>query len=131
MFCYNMSNYKVSGTTPTEAKSVPASEQFLKSSYSVQTEMFLQNIAENKLNEPLVKKFMQFVNEFCQEHHINIHLNLSGDHPVEEIGWLVLIVFIILKWIAIYFLKLLMIIFIQILDFDTLFYTTGFLKIIT
>lgn len=98
-----MSYYKVSGTTPTEAKSVPASEQFLKSSYSVQTEMFLQNIAENKFNEPLAKKFMQFVNEFCQEHHINIHLNLSGDHPVEEIGWLVFILFVVLKWVKIYF----------------------------
>lgn len=81
-------HFVVSGATPTEAKLVPGYEQILKSStYSLQTEIFLQNVAENKCNEPLTKKFMHNISEFCQEHHINIHLNLSGDHPVEEIGW--------------------------------------------
>lgn len=83
-----ISHFKVSGTTPTESKLMPGYEQFLNSSpYSLQTEIFLQNIAENRFSDPLAKKFMLYINEFCQEHHINVHLNLSADHPVEEIGW--------------------------------------------
>ncbi|PRD31815.1 UNVERIFIED_CONTAM: E3 ubiquitin-protein ligase HERC2 [Trichonephila clavipes] len=76
--------FTVSGTTPTEVNLLPGICDL--NACNDPKQYFLQNIAESRLNEPLVKKFLHLIQEFSREHHITVHLNFPADHPVEEVG---------------------------------------------
>ncbi|CAL1297267.1 unnamed protein product [Larinioides sclopetarius] len=82
----------VSGATPTEVNLLPG---ICDVNVSTDPKLyFLQNMAENRLNEPLVKKFLNLTQEFSRDHHITVHLNFPVDHPVEEVGRLLTAVLI-------------------------------------
>ncbi|GIY59956.1 e3 ubiquitin-protein ligase HERC2, partial [Caerostris darwini] len=80
----------VSGATPTEISLIPGIGDL--NPCSDPKLYFLQNIVENRLNESLVKKFLHLIQEFSREHHITVHLNFPADHPVEEVGRLLIAV---------------------------------------
>ncbi|KFM56572.1 E3 ubiquitin-protein ligase HERC2, partial [Stegodyphus mimosarum] len=78
----------VSGSTPIDIKSTLGMPQLQFS--SSQCDSFIQNIAEGHFNEPLVKNFIHLVHEYSRMHHVTVHLNFPIDHPVEEVGWLLI-----------------------------------------
>ncbi|KAG8176599.1 hypothetical protein JTE90_026848 [Oedothorax gibbosus] len=75
----------VSGVTPTEINHLLPGICDLNA-ISDPRQFFLHNIAESRLSEPLVKKFLTLTQEFSKDHHITVHLNFANDHPVEEVG---------------------------------------------
>ncbi|XP_042145750.1 E3 ubiquitin-protein ligase HERC2 isoform X2 [Ixodes scapularis] len=86
----------VSGVTPTEPKgttSGTATPSPTFGSGAVQSEEgLLEAIGEGRLDEPLVASFLRTVDAFCEEQHLALRMDFAADHPVEEVGRLLLVV---------------------------------------
>ncbi|GFN81530.1 E3 ubiquitin-protein ligase herc2-like, partial [Plakobranchus ocellatus] len=53
---------------------------------------FLHALAESRIQDPAVKTFLAMVDKFCRCHHLLFPFNFPSDHPVEEVGRLLLAV---------------------------------------
>ncbi|KAI8508669.1 E3 ubiquitin-protein ligase herc2, partial [Branchiostoma belcheri] len=51
---------------------------------------FLQALAESRVQEPSVKLFLTSVDQYCKNHHYVTPIHFPQDHPVEEVGRLLL-----------------------------------------
>ncbi|CAH1268468.1 HERC2 [Branchiostoma lanceolatum] len=51
---------------------------------------FLQALAESRVQEPSVKLFLSSVDQYCKNHHYVTPIHFPQDHPVEEVGRLLL-----------------------------------------
>ncbi|KAL5011340.1 hypothetical protein ScPMuIL_009891 [Solemya velum] len=51
---------------------------------------FLQCLAEGRLHEPTVKSFLSIMDKYCRQHHLNMPIDFPPDHPIEEVGRLLL-----------------------------------------
>uniref|UniRef100_T1IYS2 HECT-type E3 ubiquitin transferase n=1 Tax=Strigamia maritima TaxID=126957 RepID=T1IYS2_STRMM len=87
----------VSGTTPTEPK-VPKIEENQKKNfinkYWDNSGSFLIALAESRLTDLYVKTFLSGVDKYCKQHHLIIHMDFPCDHPVEEVGRILMAVLI-------------------------------------
>lgn len=82
----------VSGTTPTEPK-VPSVEDrnpLAVSGPEGGSEVFLQSLAESRLQDLYVKVFLSIIGQHCHHLHLVTHMEFPPDHPVEEVGRLAL-----------------------------------------
>ncbi|XP_022244118.1 E3 ubiquitin-protein ligase HERC2-like isoform X2 [Limulus polyphemus] len=85
----------VSGSTPTEAKPLPRTElvpSLATASLNGQVGPFLQSLAEVRLQDPLVSSFLQIVEGFMKQQNLVLHMDFPSEHPVEEVGRLMLAV---------------------------------------
>ncbi|KAL8607282.1 hypothetical protein ACOMHN_047613 [Nucella lapillus] len=53
---------------------------------------FLQALAEGRIAEPSVKVFLAMVDRFADTHHLTFPIDFPQDHPVEEVGRLLMAV---------------------------------------
>ncbi|KAK7097783.1 E3 ubiquitin-protein ligase HERC2-like isoform X3 [Littorina saxatilis] len=53
---------------------------------------FLMALSEGRVAEPTVKVFLAMVERFAQSHHLNFPIEFPQDHPVEEVGRLLMAV---------------------------------------
>ncbi|KAG1662456.1 E3 ubiquitin-protein ligase HERC2 [Nymphon striatum] len=85
------------GTTPTEpnnlkligddSKNLPLSSSYQKIAMNPATgEAFLQRIAENRVQDPLVQGFLLLVEHFCKLQNLLTHVDFPSEHPIEEMG---------------------------------------------
>lgn len=91
----------VSGVTPTEPKgavpcgsgtAVPGPSVPSLSSDEQQEQSILEALAESRLDDPKVNGFLRAIDAFCEEQHLGLCMNFATDHPVEEVGRLLLAV---------------------------------------
>ncbi|XP_064481734.1 E3 ubiquitin-protein ligase HERC2-like isoform X2 [Ornithodoros turicata] len=89
----------VSGVTPTEPKGVlpsgshsKATGPLVSAATEQQGETILEALAESRLDDPHVTGFLQAVDAFCEEQHLGLRMNFQSDHPVEEVGRLLMAV---------------------------------------
>lgn len=86
----------VSGMTPTEPKALSAASSapspLSGALVSWSDESLVEAIAEGRLEEPLVSGFLRAVDAFCEQHHLALHMDFGADHPIEEVGRLLLAV---------------------------------------
>ncbi|XP_052077229.1 E3 ubiquitin-protein ligase HERC2-like isoform X2 [Mytilus californianus] len=84
------------GTTPTsEQRHIPTSED--KESFdplSTQTDItqpFLQSLVEGRITDHNVKTFLAIMEKYCKHHNL-LNIHFSHEHPIEEVGRLLLAV---------------------------------------
>ncbi|XP_070553640.1 E3 ubiquitin-protein ligase HERC2-like isoform X2 [Ptychodera flava] len=51
---------------------------------------FLQAIVDGKLHEPHVKTFLSYCERYCKHHNLVMPIDFASDHPVEEVGRLLM-----------------------------------------
>ncbi|XP_049844846.1 E3 ubiquitin-protein ligase HERC2 [Schistocerca gregaria] len=78
-------------TTPTESHNVYCG---LPHHNKDRASHFLQALTENKLTDPYVQTFLAIVECHCKIHHLMSHGEFSPEHPVEEVGRLLMAVLI-------------------------------------
>ncbi|GAB6021505.1 E3 ubiquitin-protein ligase herc2 [Chamberlinius hualienensis] len=85
-----------SGTSPTEPKmpSVDQGSTVARIGFEVNAETLIQGLAESRLNDISVKTFLSVIGHYCREMHLIVHMEFPLDHPVEEVGRLLLAVLI-------------------------------------
>ncbi|XP_023713900.1 E3 ubiquitin-protein ligase HERC2 [Cryptotermes secundus] len=86
------STSSTAGTTPTEPKT-PKLEGLHKWTLD-RAAPFLQALAENRTMDPYVRAFLSIVERHCKVHHLMMHGDFPADHPVEEVGRLLMAVLI-------------------------------------
>lgn len=90
------------GTTPTIEAKLPHDAPGLHIMYSSNTKSltdeelqidfsksFLQALAESRVQDFSVKTFLGYSEKYCKSHYILSPIEFSLDHPVEEVGRLV------------------------------------------
>ncbi|XP_077559435.1 E3 ubiquitin-protein ligase HERC2 isoform X3 [Haemaphysalis longicornis] len=86
----------VSGVTPTEPKSLSAASTAPSPvggpAAAWTEEGLVEAIAEGRLEEPLVGGFLRAVDAFCEQQHLALHMDFGADHPIEEVGRLLVAV---------------------------------------
>ncbi|XP_054929802.1 E3 ubiquitin-protein ligase HERC2 isoform X6 [Dermacentor andersoni] len=86
----------VSGMTPTEPKALSAASSapspISSAVASWSEDSLVEAIAEGRLEEPLVSGFLRAVDAFCEQQHLALHMDFGADHPIEEVGRLLLAV---------------------------------------
>lgn len=86
----------VSGVTPTEPKGTTSATMTPSPTFRSATiqseEGLLDAVAEGRLDEPLVASFLRIVDAFCEDQHLALRMDFAADHPVEEVGRLLLVV---------------------------------------
>ncbi|XP_026277054.2 E3 ubiquitin-protein ligase HERC2 [Frankliniella occidentalis] len=75
------------GTTPTEAKTPQLTTTDRSSA-------FLQSLAESRIMDRQIGALLSLVERYCQQHGLVTHVEFLPDHPVEEVGRLLLSVLI-------------------------------------
>ncbi|KAL3192258.1 hypothetical protein MRX96_059232 [Rhipicephalus microplus] len=84
----------VSGMTPTEPKALSAASSapspISGTATSCSEESLIEAIAEGRLEEPMVAGFLRAVDTFCEQQHLALHMDFGADHPIEEVGRLLL-----------------------------------------
>uniref|UniRef100_A0A2C9K806 HECT-type E3 ubiquitin transferase n=1 Tax=Biomphalaria glabrata TaxID=6526 RepID=A0A2C9K806_BIOGL len=53
---------------------------------------FLHALAESRIQDPTVKMFLTLVDKYCRTHHLLFPFDFPSDHPVEEVGRLLMAV---------------------------------------
>ncbi|CAL1526855.1 unnamed protein product, partial [Lymnaea stagnalis] len=53
---------------------------------------FLHALAESRIQDPTVKMFLALVDKYCRTHHLLFPFDFPSDHPVEEVGRLLMAV---------------------------------------
>ncbi|XP_012936715.1 E3 ubiquitin-protein ligase HERC2 [Aplysia californica] len=53
---------------------------------------FLHALAESRVQDPTVKAFLSMVDKYCRTHHLLFPFDFPSDHPVEEVGRLLMAV---------------------------------------
>ncbi|PSN29480.1 E3 ubiquitin-protein ligase HERC2 [Blattella germanica] len=82
------STSSTAGTTPTEPKT-PKLEGLHRWTLDRATP-FLQALAENRSTDPYVRTFLSIVERHCKLHHLMVHGDFAPEHPVEEVGRLLM-----------------------------------------
>ncbi|XP_074649618.1 E3 ubiquitin-protein ligase HERC2-like [Tubulanus polymorphus] len=86
------------GTTPTTESRVPPQQVDKERLIEQQTlqfdasHPFLQALAESRVQEDHVKVFLGYVERYCRHHHLITPITFPSDHPVEEVGRLLMAV---------------------------------------
>ncbi|KAL3879973.1 hypothetical protein ACJMK2_032247, partial [Sinanodonta woodiana] len=58
------------------------------------SQTFLQSLADSKSNDNVVKTFLNIMDSCCRHHHLVLPFHFTPEHPVEEVGRLLLAVLI-------------------------------------
>ncbi|KAK3907967.1 E3 ubiquitin-protein ligase HERC2 [Frankliniella fusca] len=85
--CSANSTNATPGTTPTEAKTPQLTTTDRSSA-------FLQSLAESRIMDRQIGALLSLVERYCQQHGLVTHVEFLPDHPVEEVGRLLLSVLI-------------------------------------
>lgn len=70
-----------------DSRNLPLSSSYQKIAMNPATgEVFLQMIAESRVQDPYVQGFLFLVEHFCKLQNLLTHVEFPSEHPIEEMG---------------------------------------------